>query len=187
MEKIVEITYLELERTEAPNTDRPLPDGFALVRMRTPQPEVNRFLYTAVGGAWYWVDQLGRTFAWWRDRVQAPGFETWLLMEEGSIAGYFELEPKGGDVLELAYFGLLPPYVDRGGLGGPLLRAAIGRAWEAGANRLQVETCSLDHPAALANYRARGFRVVRTATHSRTLPDEPVGPWPGCGSSTADR
>jgi len=67
-----------------------------------------------------------------------------------------------------------------------LLCAAIRRAWETGARRLVVETCSLDHPAALANYRARGFRVVRTTTHARTLPDEPVGPWPGCRTSAGN-
>jgi len=180
VDKVVEIAYLELGRTDESDTDRPLPSGFALARMPTPQPEVNRFLYTAVGGDWYWVDQLGRSLDWWRGRVGASGFETWLLMDAGSIAGYFELEPKGEETLELAYFGLLAPYVERGGLGGPLLCAAIRRAWEAGARRLVVETCSLDHPAALANYRARGFRVVRTTTLARTLPDEPVGPWPGC-------
>jgi hypothetical protein len=36
------------------------------------------------------------------------------------------------------------------------------RAWEAGARRVWLHTASLDHPNALANYLARGFRVYDT-------------------------
>ena len=179
MEKIVTITYLELRRGDPEGVARPIPEGFDLVRMGTPQPAVNRFLYTAVGGDWYWIDQLDRPLSWWRDRVETPGFETWLLMADGAIAGYFELEPHGPGTVEIAYFGLLPPFVERRGLGGPLLCEAIRRAWEIGAERITVETCSMDHPGALANYRKRGFLVVETRSSPRVFDEAPPGPWPG--------
>lgn len=169
----VTVTYLELRPEDPQNLHAGLPDGFALRKMAIPQPEVNRFLYATVGADWFWTDRLETPIAAWARRVGSPGFETWLLQEEGSIAGYFELEPDGGDALELAYFGLMPAYAGRGGLGGPLLSAAVRRAWERGARRLTVNTCTLDHPAALANYRARGFRVLRAETRERTLPDAP--------------
>ncbi len=59
------------------------------------------------------------------------------------------------------YFGLLPEFIGRG-LGGPLLTAAVRRAWEIpGARRVWLHTCTEDHPQALANYLSRGFSVFR--------------------------
>ena len=40
-----------------------------------------------------------------------------------------------------------------------LLSAGVQRAWDRGARRVWVHTCTLDGPNALANYCARGFRV----------------------------
>jgi GNAT superfamily N-acetyltransferase len=67
------------------------------------------------------------------------------------------------------------------GLGGPLLSAAVTRAWEMGARRVWVHTCDLDHPRALANYQARGFRVFHVECKVEQLPDEPLEVWPGAG------
>ena len=47
----------------------------------------------------------------------------------------------------------------------------MGRVW--------LHTCTLDSPPALANYRARGFRVYRSETRPRTFPETTPGPWPG--------
>jgi hypothetical protein len=174
----VEVVWLELSNDDPVRESGAIPEGFTLERMPVAQPEVNRFLYTAVGADWYWVDQLDKPLSWWNARVQTPGFETWILREQGSLAGYFELEPTAQG-MELAYFGLLPAYASRGGLGGPLLCSAIRRARQTDAPVLTVNTCSLDHPAALANYTARGFRVIRRETFTRELPEQTPGPWPG--------
>ena len=48
-----------------------------------------------------------------------------------------------------------------------------------GAARDWVHTCSLDHPQALSNYQARGFRIYRTEEKPENLPDDPLEPWPG--------
>ncbi len=191
----VTITYLELPlegRADAaptvllPGTAPALaaprfPAAYALRRCPRAQPELNRFLYTAVGGPWYWTDKLEWTWAQWEALLGQPGYETWILTEGGSIAGFFELEPReGGAVVDLALFGLLPAYTGRG-LGRPLLEAAIARAGALGARTCTVNTCTLDHAAALPNYLARGFRVVRTAVTQKDVPVEPPGPWPGSG------
>ena len=47
------------------------------------------------------------------------------------------------------------------GLGGGFLTAAVEKAWEMGAARVWVHTCSFDHPNALKNYQARGFQIYR--------------------------
>jgi GNAT superfamily N-acetyltransferase len=67
--------------------------------------------------------------------------------------------------VQLAYFGLLPEFLGRR-LGGWFLSESIARAWEWNARRVWVHTCSLDHPAALANYEARGMTVYQIETKS---------------------
>jgi ribosomal protein S18 acetylase RimI-like enzyme len=143
-----------------------------------PCPDLNRFLYAAVGGDWYWIDRLPWTYQQWLDYLSRPGHETWVAYVSGTPAGYFELDDEAGGPVELAYFGLLPQFTGRG-LGGHLLTAAVERAWAKGATRVWVHTSSLDHPRALANYQARGFRLVRQASAWKELPDRPPGPWPG--------
>lgn len=157
---------------------RPGHIGLEIRQAQVPLPELNRFLYTAVGGNWYWIDRLGWSYAQWQDWVDRPELQTWVAYVTGTPAGYFELEAQAGGDVELAYFGLIPRFVGMG-LGGPLLTAAIEQAWRMGARRVWVHTCTLDHPAALSNYQARGFALYREETESKNLPERPVGPWAG--------
>jgi len=178
MKREVTITYLELLPADPIHVRDIKPEGVELRRTDTVQPELNRFLYTAVGGEWYWVDRLSWSYADWQNLLRQEGYETWVLLKDGSVAGYFELEKKPGGEYDIAYFGLLPQYLGRG-LGGYLLSQAIRRCRDLGAVRITVNTCTLDHPGALRNYIARGFRPVRTVTVQKELPDRPIGPWPG--------
>lgn len=141
-------------------------------------PELNRFLYTAVGGNWYWTDRLPWSYRQWQSYLDRPELETWVGYVEGAPAGYFELERQPENQVEIAYFGLLPQCIGRG-LGGLLLTCAIRRGWEMGAARIWVHTCTLDGPAALANYQARGLRIYSEERSEVELPDRPPGPWPG--------
>ena len=170
--------YLEMTDTQALCPKPLLRQDVDIQQARVPCPELNRFLYTAVGGDWYWLDRLPWTYEQWRAWVEQPSVETWVAYVAGTPAGYFELEAQSGDNVELAYFGLLPQFIGTG-LGGYVLTVAIERAWRMGATRVWVHTCTLDHPGALANYCARGFRVFREETHAQELPDRSPGPWPG--------
>jgi GNAT superfamily N-acetyltransferase len=80
---------------------------------------------------------------------------------EGGPAGYFELREHDDASVEIAYFGLLPDFIGRG-WGKYLLTRAVQIAWDLGATRVWLHTCTLDHPAALPNYLKRGFRPLRT-------------------------
>jgi GNAT superfamily N-acetyltransferase len=82
--------------------------------------------------------------------------------------------------VEIVYFGLLPRFVGRG-LGGQLLTAAVQRAWQRTTVRVWLHTCTLDHPRAVANYLARGFRLYMEKTHVEELPEQSPGPWTGSG------
>jgi GNAT superfamily N-acetyltransferase len=177
---LVTVTTTHLEMTAPTDHRRKATDrtNLATSRVLLPMPELNRFFYTAVGGAWYWIDRLSWSHDDWLKYLDRPELGTWIISESGTPAGYFELEKQPGDDVEIVYFGLLPQFVERG-LGGWALNEAVDKAWAMGARRVWVHTCNLDHSRALANYLARGFRVFKTETKTEELPDKPLGPWPG--------
>ncbi len=123
----------------------------------------NRFLYSLVGGSWQWRDKLEWTDRQWQDYAESDALSLFVAYYDGSPAGYFELQRQPQEQVELAYFGLAPPFIGRG-LGGPLLSAAISEAWKMQPRRVWVHTCTLDHPSALKNYEARGFSVYKVET-----------------------
>jgi GNAT superfamily N-acetyltransferase len=135
-------------------------EGLEVRQSHIPCPELNRFFYAAVGEAWSWVDRLIWTDEHWLDYLDRPELATWIGYFKGTPAGYFELEAQPESSVEIVYFGLLPQFVGIG-IGGQFLNEAIERAWEMGGSRVWLHTCSLDHPAALANYEARGFKVFK--------------------------
>lgn len=172
------VTYLEMtDPTELRPSRRDCPE-VEIRQVEEPSPEYNRFFYRAIGGDWYWTISLHWTYDQWRAYVTRPGFETWVAYVRGAPAGYFELVPGADGAVDIAHFGLLPAYAGRG-IGGYFLTQAVRRAWATGAARVTVNTCTLDHPHALANYQARGFRIVRTVERWGALPPEPPGPWAG--------
>lgn len=168
--------YLEMHRREDLQT-KAGPTGYQVVRVEIPCPEFNRFLYAAVGWQWSWIDKLPWTYEQWAAHVARPEFGTWVGYSHGTPAGYFELEKQAGGDIEIVYFGLLPQFVGKG-LGGALLSSAIATAWDWGARRVWVHTCSLDHPSALANYKARGLRVYKEHHSQKTIPITPHRDWP---------
>lgn len=177
---MVDVTtwYLEM-RQQADLRGRAAPHpNVTVVRAELPSPEFSRFLYTAVGGDWYWTDRLAWDYDRWQRHLARPEIETWVAYESGTPAGYFELHAPGDGDVQIAYFGLLPAFIGRG-IGGYLLTVAAQRAWALGATRVRLGTCSLDGPHALANYQARGFRIYRQETAPRELPIASPGPWPG--------
>ncbi len=142
------------------------PGGIRIEEAAVPQYQFNRFLYQLVGGPWRWVDKLVWSDEQWRDYAERPALRTWGAWVDGSPAGYFELEKLEDGGVEICYLGLAEPFFGRG-FGGYLLTRAIEEAWAWGANRVTVNTCSLDHPGALANYQARGFEIYETITETR--------------------
>ena len=130
-----------------------------------------RYLYAEVGRAYFWLERTGWTDEQVRARLADPAVSLHLLTVAGGPAGYFELEMHRDHSVEVAYFGLLPEFHGRG-LGKYLLTEAVEAAWVRGASRVWLHTCTLDHPGALANYLARGFRPFRTQTYEVDLPGD---------------
>ena len=152
------IWYLEMHKRKELRS-KALPPDTQLVKFGTPLPAMNRFFYLEVGKKWQWTTRKSWTEQVWRDWADRKEIQTWMLLYQGTPAGYFELNTQEKDV-ELAYFGLLPSFLGKG-LGGGLLSAAVDNAWGTEIRRVWVHTCSLDHPNALKNYQARGFEIYR--------------------------
>jgi len=178
MRRQVTTTYLEMTEPEALQLAKTHATPFDLVRAEIPCPELNRFLYTAVGADWVWYSRLPWDYDRWLTYLDRAELETWVAYVSGTPAGYFELERQEAGNVEIVHFGLLPTFIGQG-LGGPLLTATIQRGWDMGAQRLWIHTCDLDHPHALRNYQARGFRIYKTEENMEDIPDQPLGPWPG--------
>lgn len=165
----VEVTtwYLEQTRPEQLRRAR-LTKAAPVIRQEVSSPALNLSLYKAVGGEWHWRDRLVWSEERWRQFLDRPEVQTWVMRDGETAAGYVELELQPGADVEIAYFGIARDYFGRG-WGGHLLSVGIERAWAMGARRVWVHTCSLDHPAALANYQARGMTVYRQETAVKDL------------------
>lgn len=188
----VDVTTWYLEQTGPDQLRRPAApaENVDIVRAEIPSPEFSRFLYTSVGGDWFWMGRLAWTWKQWKDWVDRPGVETWVAWIRGTPAGYGEIDAQPGGHVEITCFGLFPSFIGRG-LGGHLLAEVLQQAWSLAdrrrdrdaTERVWVHTCSLDGKSALPNYKARGMRVYQSKTESEVLPETPPGPWPGARSA----
>jgi GNAT superfamily N-acetyltransferase len=144
-----------------------------LMQAERPAPELSKFFYELVGSPWQWVDRLTWPDARWREWVDRPEHHLTTCWVDGSPAGYYELEQQGSSV-EIAYFGLHQAFIGQG-LGGWLLSNAIEQAFALPeTSRVWLHTCSLDGPAALANYQARGLAVFEESVEWRLSGQTPL-------------
>ncbi len=157
--KSITTWYLEMteQESQAGNSCE-IPD-FNIIESRSRHFELNRFLYSYVGKPWGWVDKLGWSDDRWQEYIENDNLRLWIGYYKGTPAGYFELVKRDREV-EIAYFGLAQPFIGKG-LGSGFLTYAINQAWSWNANRVVVNTCTLDHSGALPNYLARGFKIYK--------------------------
>jgi GNAT superfamily N-acetyltransferase len=151
----VTVTFLEMTAEAVHLVPHPSSAKLMLMRTEDILPAFYRFLYETVGGSLHWRDRKPLTDAELSALIHSDGVEVWTLYGNGQPAGFFELTAREGDV-EIEYFGLLPEF--RGcGLGRWFLAEAIRAAWAKTPGRVIVQTCTLDHPAALPLYQKMGF------------------------------
>ncbi len=166
----VTTTYLHMTTREQFRPSwQPNPDVLVM-EAREPLPAFYQFLYRTVGWAYYWRDRL----YWAEEQLAAylvrPAITLLVLYVRGTPAGYIELNRESEEPgTEIAYFGLISAFHGRG-LGKHLLSAGVQQAFDTGAQRVWLHTCTLDGPHALANYQARGFVPYRSISAKITLP-----------------
>jgi len=150
------VTFLEMRGKPAQIKAPPPLKKVALIRAERPPVHFYRYLYDAVGRPWTWVERKRMTDQELAEIVQDPKVEVIVCWFEGVPAGYYELDKRKADVVDLAYFGLVPEFIGKG-LGKWLLATAIDHAWSSGPARITVNTNTLDHPRALPLYQRMGF------------------------------
>ncbi len=164
---LVTRTYLRMLAADALRPARAAV-GATTRRMTNCATDQYRELYRAVGDRWHWRDRNAWTDERLAEYLADPAVSIHLFEVSGEPAGYFELQRHQGGDVELVYFGLVPERIGQG-LGGAMLTAAAKEAWRSGATTVWLHTCTLDHPVAIANYRARGFEPYRTESYEAPL------------------
>ncbi|MGV9293843.1 GNAT family N-acetyltransferase [Amycolatopsis sp. NPDC003676] len=109
---------------------------------------------------------VGRDFSWpsqqwdhqqWRSYLDDRTLRHWAGVIGGEAIGLLSLNLQDAPEIEIDSFGLLAEHIGQG-LGGLFLTEALRMTWALPARRIWLHTSSDDHPHALANYLARGFR-----------------------------
>ena len=150
------VTYLEM--TARPAGHYPLPVNVHAALMRTERVPLHfyRYLQYRTGRDYHWVYRLRMDDETLSGVVHDPATTLDVLYLDGAPAGFFELKREDEATVDLAYFGLMAHAQGRG-LGRWFLRQALDTAWAMEPARVTVNTCTLDHRAALSLYQKMGF------------------------------
>lgn len=98
----------------------------------------------------------------WAEELVSSNIHVWLARAKDEVIGLIELETEPSGDVGIVIFGVTPTVIGNG-YGGALLTLATRLAWELvpktkTGTRVWVQTSSRDHPHAIPNYQARGFR-----------------------------
>lgn len=169
----VTITYLEQRAKPAPSL-APRPHGkTAILRAENPPTHFYRYLYAAVGEPWKWVSRKRIGDAELARILADPAVYLYVLYFNGAPAGFAEVDFCDGKTADIRFFGLAPEFIGKR-LGRFFLANAVDLAWSLAPQRVQLETCTLDHPAALPLYQKLGFSVYDQRRGVVELSDEDV-------------
>ncbi len=172
----VDVTFLRMDRR--PGGPAPaLPSDMTLERLDRCTVPFYRYLYNTVGHDYVWWLRRTLSDGQLAALLAAPGVSIHVLYRGGEPAGFYELDRRAGQTVNLSYFGLLPHAIGHG-IGRAFLRRAVDDAWAAGLpgrshgmpQGVTVNTCTADHPRALPNYRAVGFEPLRTVREMWRVP-----------------
>jgi GNAT superfamily N-acetyltransferase len=155
----VTVTFLEMGAAPARYSPLPLGRQIALLKTRNIPLHFYRYLMDRVGRKWHWVNALRLGDEELAEGLAYPDRDIRVLYLDGAPAGLFDLKPHLPESVELAYFGMMEHALGQG-IGRWFLGTAIEAAWSHGPKIVTVQTCTLDHPAALPLYQKLGFEPV---------------------------
>jgi GNAT superfamily N-acetyltransferase len=131
-----------------------------------PRPEIElsgyRALFRKVGSRWLWFSRLEMDDPTLRGNLG----ELHVVVDPGEEeVGMLELDFRRPGECLIRFLGLLPELAGQGH-GRWLFAETLRLAWQEGVERVRVNTCTLDHPAALPSYLRAGFRSYARAFES---------------------
>ncbi|MHA1548499.1 MAG: GNAT family N-acetyltransferase [Alphaproteobacteria bacterium] len=157
-----DVTHLEMLTAGPPAPAAPQPN-LSVDLIAAPSVALYRFLYDTVGEPWLWDNRRRMNDAAIEAIIHHPRVAIQVLSVGDQPAGFAELDGRAGGGIQLAYFGILPDFIGQK-LGPWLLARVLNEAWAQKPGRVTVNTCTLDHPAALAMYERAGFVPYRRVT-----------------------
>lgn len=169
------VTYLAMDARPAHLPPMPSSPRLALMKAEKIPLHFYRYLYGTVGGSWLWVERLHVSDEELAEKVHRDGIEIFVLYANGAPAGYYELDFADLNSNRLVYFGLVQEWTGMR-IGPWLLGTAVSEAFSRGAREILVNTCTLDHPAALPLYQRLGFRPIRRENRRLNIPAGVVVP-----------
>ena len=116
-----------------------------------------RMLYHTAGENWLWADRRRMSDEDLAVILSHRDNQVHVLYEGNEKAGFYELCLRDEAYTEIKYFALLPQFTGRG-LGRFMISHALANAASRGLP-VHIDTCTLDHPAALENYLKSGFEI----------------------------
>ena len=141
----VDRSFLEINSLKNLNRSKSPGPNFKVSEVNPPDFQLNKFFYKQIGKKNRWIDRLVWEDKKWIEYVENPRVKTFVLMDNTSLAGYYEtIRDLDKYNCEIAYFGILEEYIGKK-CGGYLLSEAIKRLFEEGISRVWLHTCSLDH------------------------------------------
>lgn len=157
------VTYLEMVERPKP---RPLPPSSLQMKVWPDvTPAEYRMLFERVGGRWLWFSRLRMD----DETLKANIGELHAVIDRNGVeVGMVELDFSAAGECLIRFLGLVPELAGQGH-GEWLFAQTLMLGWRKGVERVHVNTCSLDHPAALPSYLKAGFKASKRAFE--TFPD----------------
>ncbi|MFT8585583.1 GNAT family N-acetyltransferase [Acetobacter papayae] len=165
----VGITFMRM--TMAPAAPRLLlPDGWVL----------EHGVHLSVADYRYLQDRVGRSCCWWMRQAASDEMLARILAQRSTaigllrecsvVRGFYELDRRDPEDVNLCYFGLFPQAIGRG-VGRAFLDGVLREAWRGRTRQVRVNTSTADHPRARQLYQQAGFRPVRQVEEMWSVPD----------------
>jgi GNAT superfamily N-acetyltransferase len=171
------VTYLEMRRPPSVSARAEALGNIDIRHVKHVSVPRYRALFRAVGADWLWFSRLEMDDDALARVLQDPAVDVLVVTAHGRDAGFAEVDARGAPDVEISFFGVTPDQIGRG-VGRTLMDRALARAWQRGASRVWLHTCTLDHPRALSFYERAGFvpfkRAIEVADDPRlrgVLPD----------------
>lgn len=177
MTEMIDVTVTYLEQINKPSIMQAAlpPVKVALLRAEHPPVHYYRYLYTLVGTPYNWVSRTLIDDKTLTSIITHQRVFIYVLYVQGVPAGFAEIDARHPRAPEIKFFGLSPEYIGKG-YGRYFFSQIVDLAWTCmsapghddntpdnapanGPEKVLIETCTLDHPAALPLYQKFGFTV----------------------------
>ncbi len=154
------VTYLEMR--SRPALENVHSGRVRLRRVENPEVEWYRAIYLRAGGQWLWFSRLEMGEKQLSSLLKSATTELFLAESEAGEIGIAELDRSTHPHVEVTTFALFADAIGKG-LARNFMAKLLERAWETGAARVWLHTCTLDHSAALSFYMKCGFHAYKRA------------------------